>query len=158
MPIPTRTNQIQKIIKFDNLEETGLAYLSHPHIDIWFSTPIYGQILLYQQKKFAKIKERIESLHLKYIKPTSQNKCANMMLSNSMHSYSPPQTNFACKDLHNCDQLLISHIQKAHGITSTDAYHIFFINEHQEGLNFKSFLQTDLLSIVRELEVVLNGN
>jgi len=42
-------------------------------------------------------------------------------------------------------------------ICATDAKHVLFLDEDKGGFGFKSFLDVDLISTVRELEIVLNG-
>ena len=99
---PQGITKFKSIIKFDTLEENEkIAWIKIfnpiPHRHLGLHSELCADTSLSSENSIAKIKERIESLHLKYMKPTSQNKCVNM-LCNSMHSYSPLQSNFQFAD------------------------------------------------------------
>jgi len=59
--------------------------------------------------------------------------------------------------LEECNNLLLQQTFKRHGFSATDAKHIIFIQEKQGWYGFKSFLDLDIASNVREIKIILNG-
>jgi len=80
------------------------------------------------------------------------------MLCTTVHSCAPMQMGHSIKNLEDCDTtFLVNCITRKHGITKTDAKHSLFIDPDKGGFGFKSFLDVDIISNVREIEISLNG-
>ena len=104
-----------------------------------------------------KIKFRMNSLKLANMDHEAQQICANMLCS-TIHSYAPLQMGHKVEDLLDCDKNLVKLVMKRKGLSQTDAKHGIFLEENNGGYGFKSFLEIDLISNARELEIALNGD
>ena len=76
---------------------------------------------------------------------------------NKIHSFAHLQVSYSPEELIKWDTGSLQTIQKSPGLTSKDASHIIFPSGKNMGLGIKSFMETDLQSTARELEVILNG-
>jgi len=62
------------------------------------------------------------------------------------------------KDPEECNKLLVTQqVSRKHGLSLSDAKHPLFIDTDKGGYGFRSFLDVDLISTMRELEIVLNS-
>jgi len=76
----------------------------------------------------------------------------------SSHSFAPLQFNYDEKLLEGCDKLLIKNVSKGCGLSMSDAKHRLFLNKKDLGFGLKSFIDVDIISNARELEIVPNTN
>jgi len=104
-----------------------------------------------------KVKERIVAVNSQKLSDQAQRLCNNMLCT-SIPTYAPIQSNHSTVQLHDCDALVAQCLRRKRGLTKSDAMHKFWISEELGGFGFKSFLEEDLISVARELEVVLNSN
>jgi len=127
---------------------------AHKHLGL--CSTLWGDTRKASLGVIQKIKERISNLNLRRLQRDAQLQSSNMLCS-TVHSYAPLQMGHSISDLMECDNLLISCVQKRHGLTSSDAKHPLFIDKSKGGFGFKSFVDVDVISNARELEIGLNG-
>jgi len=102
------------------------------------------------------IKAKIASLNVKNLQDNPQKHSCNMLL-NTLHSYATVENNVNLLDLKDCDKLLVQNLRRRKGLTKSDTLLLFFIREEKFGFGYKSFVDSYLISIARELNIALNG-
>ena len=103
-----------------------------------------------------KAKKRIAEINSQKLSPSAQRLCNNMLCS-TIPTYAPLQCGHTFQDLYECDKLVAQTLRRKRGLSSTDATHKFWIDSTSGGFGFKSFVEEDIISTARELEVVLNS-
>ena len=162
--IALRQKELDKVFKltdFYNLNKADQdnilkVFKAEPHKHLGLRSTITGIASEASEEVLRKIKARIHQLKIYSLEQEAQKISCNMLCT-SMHSYAPLQMSHKPDKLEECDKLLVKQISKRHGMSLTDAKHALFISERQGGFGFKSFLDVDLISNLRELEIVLNG-
>jgi len=127
---------------------------AHKHLGL--QATLQGDTSMSSVKTIEKMHNRFSQLKLHRMDPPAQRKCANMLVS-SMHSFVPLQSNHDQAELIRLDESLFHHIRNKNGISLTDCKHRIFIPEAKGGLGFFSNLEIDIISVARELEIILNG-
>jgi len=150
-----------KLVGFHNLEEEEQqkflkVFQPKAHKHLGLSSTLSGNSESASKAVLNKIKGRLASLKLYTMDHEAQRVCSNMLCT-TVHSYATLQMSHPTKALLECDKTLISHVMKRKGLSTTDAKHCIFLDESSGGYGFKSFLEVDLISNARELEIVLNG-
>jgi len=126
---------------------------AHKHLGL--KCTLDGNTNLNCQETIAKIQGRVHQIKLHNMHEDAQSKCINMLCS-TMHSFVPLQAQFNCNDLSKLDKETSDLVLKRHGITSTDCRHRLYLPPHLGGKGIISFLDQDLISVTRELEIVSN--
>ena len=108
------------------------------------------------KKIIQNIKAKISSLKKKSLKDNPQRHSCNMLL-NSLHSFATLPNNINIQDLRQCDRLLIQNLRKRKGLCKHDTTIHIFIPEQKFGFGIKAFVDTYIIAIARELEVILNS-
>jgi len=135
--------------------ETSENFLDLKHLGLTMDTQ--GNTTSSAKKIIKNIKAKILSLNIRNLKDNPQRHSVNMLL-NSLHSYATLPNNIDIKDLRDCDKLLVSNLRQKKGLAKHDTSIQLFISEKEYGYGIKSFVDTYVLAIARELEVVLNSN
>jgi len=151
-----------KLVDFHNLDELQQqeflqVFQPQPHKHLGLCSTLTCDNSSASTFVVNKIKERLISLKLRTMGHEAQKVCSNMLCT-TVHSYAPLQMGHSTEALLECDKLLISQVMKRKGLSKTDAKHCIFLDESAGGYGFKSFLEVDLISNARELEIVLNGS
>ena len=154
-------DRVFEISDFNNLdteEQNTLLeiFQSKPHKHLGLRSTLKGETSSASLEIIQKIKARMQELNLQSFEKEAQQKCSNMLCT-TMHSYAPLQVAHSSKNLDECDKCLVNQIRKRHGLSMTDAKHSLFLDIGKGGFGFKSFLDVDLISTIREIEIILNG-
>jgi len=149
------------LVNFNNLsieeqEQWNKIIKPKAHKHLGLLATLQGNTSLSSAKTIEKMHNRLLQLKIRHMDPPAQRKCANMLV-NSMHSFVPLQNNHNQTELMRLDESLSHHICRRNGISLTDCKHRIFISEARGGLGFLSNLETDIISVARELEILLNG-
>ena len=127
----------------------------HRHLGI--TTTLKGITQGTKERVIKKIKKRIIELNTQKMGDAAQQLCNNMLCT-TVHSYAPLQCGYTANGLIECDSLVASSLRSKKSLSKSDAMHRFWIDEKYGGFGFKSFLEEDIISVGRELEVILNSN
>jgi len=153
-------SKLYKLIDYYNLDNCDkkiwdniLHAKAHKHLGL--KCNLSGDTSTSCQETISKIKDRVHSLKLRNMHEDAQTKSINMLCA-TMHSFVPLQMQYNCEDLKKLDKIVCDNISKRRGITSSDATHRFYLPKEFGGMNITSFLDQDLISVTRELEVVSN--
>ena len=153
--------KVFKLVKFHNLEEEEqqkflkvFQHKAHEHLGL--SSTLSGNSESASKAVLDKIKGRLASLKLHSMDHEALRVCSNMLCT-TVHSYATLEMGHPTKGLLECDKMLITYIMKRKGLSKTDTKHCIFLEELTGAYDFKSFLELDLISNSRELEIVLNG-
>ena len=158
---PEELKKVFILSNFDKLDDDAQSnilniFQSKPHKHLGLRSTLTGVTSSASTEVINKIKARIQDLNLANLETKAQQQAANMLCS-TIHSFAPLQMNHKCQDLEDCDKVIVQQISKRHGLTPTDAKHALFLDFDKGGFGFKSFLDVDLISTIRELEIVLNS-
>jgi len=126
----------------------------HRHLGL--TSTLKGAASGTRTKVMKKIKKRLIDINSQKLGEEAQKICNNMLCT-SIPTFAPLQSNHSVKELYECDKLVAQLLRKRRGLTKSDAMHKFWIHERLGGFGFKSFLEEDIISVARELEVVLNS-
>jgi len=162
--IALRQNELDKMFKITNFSELPKEeqddllriFKAKPHKHLGLRSSISGNAREASLEVVKKIKARLGQLRIYSLDKEAQRISCNMLCT-TMHSYAPLQMAHDPNHLMECDNLMISQIAKRHGYSVTDSKHALFIQEKNGGHGFKSFLDVDIASNVREIEIILNG-
>ena len=127
----------------------------HRHLGI--TTTLKGITQGTKNRVIGKIKKRIIELNSQKMNGSAQRLCNNMLCT-TIHSFAPLQCGHSTEGLADCDRLVASTLRSKRGLAKSDAMHRFWIDEQIGGFGFKSFVEEDIISVGRELEVILNSN
>jgi len=127
----------------------------HRHLGI--TTTLKGITQGTKNRVIGKIKKRIIELNSQKMNDSAQRLCNNMLCT-TIHSFAPLQCGHSTEGLADCDKLVASTLRSKRGLAKSDAMHRFWIDEQIGGFGFKSFVEEDIISVGRELEVILNSN
>ena len=153
-----RAYQIAKFHEMEEEEKLNFINIfeSPAHKHLGLTSTLSGDTRSASISVLDKVKARLKSLKLSHMGHESQKLCANMLCS-TIHSYAPLQIAHRVSDLLECDKLLTEYLSKRKGLSKTDAKHCIFLDENNGGYGIKSFVEIDLVSVARELEILLNG-
>jgi len=127
----------------------------HRHLGL--TSTLNGKANGTRERVIKKVKKRIVEINSQKLGAQAQKICNNMLCT-SVPTYAPLQSGHDPSQLLECDNLVAQCLRKRRGLSKSDAMHRFWIGENLGGFGFKSFLEEDLISVARELEVVLNSN
>jgi len=150
-----------KLINYDELnmeEQQKWTKLVQPkaHRHLGLHATLRGDTSLSSSKTIAKMHDRLTQLKIRHMDTPAQRKCTNMLI-NSMHSYVPIQSNYNQQELQRLDASVANVVQSRNGISNTDCKHRIFLPQKDGGLGILSALETDIVSVARELEILTNG-
>jgi len=163
--IALHPNELEKVFKVSNFQNLDTEqqqnlldiFQSKPHKHLGLKSTLQGETTSASLEVVQKIKARLTQLNIYSFEREAQRICSNMLCT-TMHSYAPLQMAHAATELEDCDKCLVNQIRKRHGLSTSDAKHVLFIDMNKGGFGFKSFLDVDLIILtIRELEIVLNG-
>ena len=162
--IALQQEELEKVFKLSNFQNLDTdqqqdildIFQSRPHKHLGLKSTLRGETKSASIEVMHKIKARMNQLRIYSFEREAQRTCSNMLCT-SMHSYAPIQMAHVVADLEDCDKCLVNQIRKRHGLSTSDAKHALFLDLNKGGFGFKSFLDVDLISTIRELEILLNG-
>jgi len=162
--IALRQKELDQVLQITNFSELSKdeqdemlrIFKAKPHKHLGLRSTISGNAEEASLEVIRKIKARLVQLRVYSLEKEAQQLCCNMLCT-TMHSYAPLQMAHDPTHLTKCDNLMINQIAKRHGLSGSDAKHALFIHEKDGGYGFKSFLDVDITSTVREVEIILNG-
>ena len=140
----------------DDKEKWRLRLYPEEHRHLGLTSTLKGAADGTRTKVIKKIKKRLIDINSQKLSEEAQKICNNMLCT-SIPTFAPLQSNHSVKELYECDKLVAQLLRKRRGLTKSDAMHRFWIHERLGGFGFKSFLEEDIISVTRELEVVLNS-
>jgi len=160
-----QTNELERffsLIKYNELtldEQQKWMKIVQPkaHRHLGLSATLRGDTSLSSSTTIAKMHDRLTQLKLRYMETAAQRKCVNMLI-NSMHSYVPIQSNYDPQELQRLDASIVNIIKSRNGMSNSDCKHRTFLPQKYGGLGIISVLETDIVSVARELEIATNGD
>jgi len=149
------------ISNFYNLEEEEqtkwnsiINAQAHKHLGL--SSTLGADTSTAWKKTLEKMNNRVAILKLHRMHASAQQKCFDMLIG-SMKSFAPIQTNYPSLELRNFDQQIAKTCLKSNGLSKSDCKIRMFLPECKGGLGFSSTLEMDLISIMREFEIIANN-